>query len=77
MYYQGILNEAAAAVVWAYLSRMSDERVAKQIFYPELQDGKRKQGGQIPRYKDVLKRHMKQYAIVSPRWETFTKDRSH
>ncbi|CAH2268409.1 jg6278 [Pararge aegeria aegeria] len=60
-----------------HVSRMSDERVAKRIFYSELQDGKRKQGGQLLRYKDVLKRHMKQCSIVPARWETFTKDRSH
>ncbi|CAH2242221.1 jg25154 [Pararge aegeria aegeria] len=36
-----------------HVSRMSDERVAKRIFYSELQDGKRKQGGQLLRYKVV------------------------
>ncbi|CAH2226744.1 jg1531 [Pararge aegeria aegeria] len=56
---------------------MSDERVANRIFYSELQDGKRKQGGQRLRYKDVLKRQMKQCSIVPARWETFTKDRTH
>ncbi|CAH2210407.1 jg13497 [Pararge aegeria aegeria] len=38
---------------------MGEERMAKRIFYSELQVGKRKQGGRLLRYKDVLKRHMK------------------
>ncbi|CAH2266835.1 jg8896 [Pararge aegeria aegeria] len=57
-----------------YLSKLAS---LKRIFYSELQDGKRKQGGQLLRYKDVLKRHMKQCSIAPARWETFTKDRSH
>ncbi|CAG9132949.1 unnamed protein product [Plutella xylostella] len=61
---------------WAgHVSRMSDNRVAKRIFYSELQEGKRKQGGQILRYKDVLKRHMKRCHLDSSRWESMAADR--
>ncbi|XP_063616513.1 uncharacterized protein LOC134789795 [Cydia splendana] len=52
-----------------HVSRMNDQRVAKRIFYSELEEGKRKQGGQFLRYKDVLKRHMKKCRIEPSRWE--------
>lgn len=59
-----------------HVFRMSDGRVAKQTFYSELQEGKRKQGGQLLRYKDVLKRHMTRCAINPAQWETLAADRS-
>lgn len=59
-----------------HVSRMSDERVAKRIFYSELEEGKRKQGGQLLRYKDVLKRHMKRCNIEPSQWELLAAQRS-
>ena len=59
-----------------HVSRMSDDRIAKCIFYSELQDGKRKQGGQYLRYKDVLKRHMRRSDIDPSQWEIMAADRS-
>ena len=45
---------------WAgHLRRMPETRLPKAIFYGELANRKRKRGGQKVRYKDVLKRHMK------------------
>ena len=62
---------------WAgHVSQMSDGRVGKRIFYTELQDGKRKQGGQLLRYKDVLKRLMKRCDLDSSKWEAMAADRS-
>lgn len=52
-----------------HVSRMAEERVAKRIFYSELKEGKRKQGGQFLRYKDVQKRHMKKCDIEPSQWE--------
>ncbi|KAL0860281.1 hypothetical protein ABMA27_009699 [Loxostege sticticalis] len=52
-----------------HVSRMPEERVAKRIFYAELEEGKRKHGGQLLRYKDVLKRHMKKCNIEPSQWE--------
>ncbi|KAJ2950085.1 hypothetical protein O0L34_g11426 [Tuta absoluta] len=52
-----------------HVSRMAEERVAKRIFYSELEEGKRKQGGQLLRYKDVQKRHMKRCNIEPTQWE--------
>ncbi|XP_028172489.1 uncharacterized protein LOC114361593 [Ostrinia furnacalis] len=52
-----------------HVSRMTEERVAKRIFYSELEEGKRKHGGQLLRYKDVQKRHMKRCNIEPSQWE--------
>lgn len=52
-----------------HVSRMAEERVAKRIFYSELAEGKRKHGGQLLRYKDVQKRHMKRCNIEPSQWE--------
>ncbi|XP_063386122.1 uncharacterized protein LOC134672148 [Cydia fagiglandana] len=52
-----------------HVSRMSESRVAKRIFYSELQDGKRKPGGQFLRYKDVQKRHMRRCNTDPSEWE--------
>ncbi|KAL0809101.1 hypothetical protein ABMA28_012726 [Loxostege sticticalis] len=52
-----------------HVTRMTEERAAKRIFYSELEEGKRKHGGQLLRYKDVLKRHMKQCDINPSLWE--------
>lgn len=32
------------------------EQLAKRVFYPELEDGKREHDGQVLRYTDVLKK---------------------
>lgn len=58
-----------------HVSRMAEERVAKRIFYSELEEGKRKHGGQLLRYKDVLKRHMKRCNIEPSRWESLAAQR--
>ena len=38
-----------------HVTRMPDERLPKNVFYGEMQEGKRSQGGQKKRYKDTLK----------------------
>lgn len=58
-----------------HLTRMSNERVAKRIFYSELQDGKRKSGGQLLRYKDAQKRNMKKCLIETSCWESLAENR--
>lgn len=47
------------------VSPMAEQRVAKRIFYSILEKIKRKHSGQLPRYKDVLRSHMKKSSIVS------------
>jgi hypothetical protein len=54
-----------------HVSRMTDCRLPKSVFYSELADGKRNRGGQFLRYKDVLKRHLKaceELAYMRPEW---------
>ena len=44
-----------------HVIRMPDERLPKKVFYGELQEGKRSQGGQKKRYKDTLKASLKAF----------------
>ena len=42
---------------------MPDEQLQKKVFYGELQEGKRSQGGQKKRYKDTIKASLKDFDI--------------
>ena len=42
-----------------HVRRMAKSRLSKALFYSELRQGKKSQGGQKLRFKDVLKWHMK------------------
>ena len=55
---------------------MPDERLPKNIFYGELQEGKRSQGGQRKRYKDTLKASLKDFNIPTESWEQAAQDRT-
>ena len=55
---------------------MSDERLPKKVFYGELQEGKRSQGGQKKRYKDTLKASLKDFDIPIGSWEQTAQERS-
>ena len=52
-----------------HVIRMPDERLPKKVFYGELQEGKRCQGGQKKRYKDTLKASLKDFDIPTGSWE--------
>ena len=66
----------AAQLCWAgHVSRMSADRLPKQVLYSELLHGKRKRGGQRLRYKDVLKRHLKCAKINTDTWEQVASSR--
>ena len=58
-----------------HLVRMPDAQLPKQMFYGQLKDGKRRQGGQMKRYKDLLKANLKKCDINTSTWETVAKDR--
>ena len=46
------------------VTRMPDERLPKNVFYGDLQEGKRSRGGQIiERYKDTLKSSLREFNI--------------
>ena len=67
----------ASRLRWAgHVLRMPDSRLPKAVFYGELSEGKRKQGGQMLGFKDVLKRHMKNAYVKSETWEQDALDRS-
>ena len=55
---------------------MPDERLPKKVFYGELQEGKRSQGGQTKRYKDTLKATLKDFDIHMGSWEQTAQVRS-
>ena len=55
---------------------MPDKRIPKKVFYGELQAGKRSQGGQKKRYKDILKASPKDFDIPIGSWEQTAQERS-
>ena len=55
---------------------MPDERRPKQVFYGELQEEKRSQGGQKKRYKGTLKASLKDFDIRIGSWEQTAQERS-
>ena len=55
---------------------MPDARLPKKVFYGELQEGKRSQGGQKKRYKDTLKASLKDFEIPMGSWEQTAQERS-
>ena len=59
-----------------HVIRMPDERLPKKVFYRELQEGKRSQGGQKKRYKDTLKASLKDFDIPMGSWEQTAQERS-
>ena len=58
------------------VTRMPDERLPKKVFYGELQERKRSQGGQKKRYKDTVKASLKDFNIPLESWEQAAQDRS-
>ena len=61
---------------WAgHIVRMPTSRLPKKIFYGELCNGKRNQGGQQKRFKDNLKHNLKQCAISTEDWEVQASNR--
>ena len=55
---------------------MPDERISKKVFYGELQEGKRSQGGQKKRYKDTLKASLKDFNIPMASFEQTIQEQS-
>lgn len=58
-----------------HVCRMGEERIPKQILYGELTHGKRRHGGQIRRFKDVIHSIVKK-AGIKENWEALCQDRS-
>lgn len=59
----------ASQLLWAnHVRHTSDCRHPIVVLYGELSEGRRKRGGQKLRFKDVLKRHMKNTVISPDPW---------
>nr|VZH91166.1 unnamed protein product [Spirometra erinaceieuropaei] len=58
-----------------HLVRMDDERLPKRLFYGDVATSSRRQGGQIRRYKDILKSSLKRLKINPTNWEGLALDR--
>ena len=62
---------------WAgHLARMEDSRLPKQLFYGELQHGKRPRHKPKKRFKDVVKVNLKTLGINVEDWERMATNRS-
>ena len=59
-----------------HVIRMPDERLLKKVFYGELQEGKRSQGGLKKRYKDTLKTSLEYFDTPVGSWEQTAQERS-
>ena len=68
--------KASTAKVTGHVLRMPDKRLPKKVFYGELQQGKRSQGGQKKRYKDTFKASLKDFDIPVGSWEQTAQARS-
>nr|VZI49586.1 unnamed protein product [Spirometra erinaceieuropaei] len=55
--------------------RSDDKRLPKRLFYGDVATGSRRQGGQIRRYKDILKSSLKRLQISPTNWEELALDR--
>jgi len=58
------------------VTRMEDTRLPKITFYSELEHGTRSHGGQLKRYKDMLKMNMRACNLPPNELENLTADRS-
>ena len=58
-----------------HVRRLSDGRLPKDILYGELSSGSRTVGRPFLRFKDVVKRDMKQLRIDGTTWENASEDR--
>ena len=58
-----------------HISRMSDERIPKQLFYGQIKDYPRRIGRPLLRYKDNFKGNLRRLEIGVGAWEALSQDR--
>ncbi|VDL94189.1 unnamed protein product [Schistocephalus solidus] len=74
--YKPVILTMLTQLRWSgHLVRMDDERLPKRLFYGVVATGSRRQGGQKRRYKDTLKKSLRQLQINSATWEDLAQDR--
>ena len=67
---------ATSQLRWTgHVLRMREDRIPRMLLYGELENGSRRVGGQKLRYKDVIKRHLKEMEIDVSSWESKAADR--
>ena len=59
-----------------HVERMDFARLARQLLYSKLHDGKRNQGWTRSRFKDIVKRNLEQKNILVGTWRQREKDSS-
>ncbi|XP_014784919.1 uncharacterized protein LOC106879754 [Octopus bimaculoides] len=59
-----------------HLARMQDDRLPKQLFYGELQRGKRPRHNPKKRFRDAVESNLKALNVKVEDWEQMTQDRS-
>ena len=59
-----------------HVIRLPNKRLPKNVFYGELKEGKRSQGGQKKRYKDTLKASLKDFDIPMGSWKQAAQERT-
>ena len=59
-----------------HVQRVSSDHLPKIILYGDITEGKHPVGRPKLKYKDVIKRNLKDYGIDPLQWQTVAEDRS-
>ncbi|KAJ1109357.1 hypothetical protein NDU88_006719 [Pleurodeles waltl] len=68
------MNCSRRLLKMTWRNKVPDTRLTKRLFYGELAEGKRTQGGQKKHLKDMLKVSLKIFGIDPDSWETLAQD---
>nr|VZI14957.1 unnamed protein product [Spirometra erinaceieuropaei] len=71
---QNLGHGETAAIALGRPPRVDDERLLKRL-YGDVATGPRRQGGQVPRYKDTLKTSLNRLQTNPIKWEDLARDR--
>ena len=68
-------ENSTTSIQTGHVTRMSDDRLPKQLLYGELCYGKRSLGWQKKRFKDTLKKTLTSFNIDATKWEVCAQHR--